>query len=282
MNHTNFIEKHWRNDLPDWVRVLAAECDRKSPGVVGKKIGVTSFVVCLVLRQKFTGSWETIEAAVESNYMETNQVDTLVISLDFIELATKSWGDDLPEWVRVLATECDLTNQSKVGKKLNYSGSMISQVLRKKYKGNLAAIESAVRGQLLQATVDCPVLDAILSSTCLENQRKPFSAASPQRVQLYHACNGGCPHKVNAGKKGSYRDYLKKAQESWGSDLPSWVESLAKFCMKSSLAYVSDRIGYSLAAISLVLNNKYSGDINAVKEAFNTSINRAINVKIEE
>lgn len=272
MSYTNIAEKQWGPGLPDWVRLLAAECDAKTPGAAGKQIGLTSDVVSLVLSHKYKGNWADVESSVERILID-NQTNQQTNTSNYSKLSILHWGANLPNWVEVLATECDLSNQSTVGKKLGYSGSMVSQVLRKKYKGNLAAVESAVRGNLLQETVNCPVLDSILSSTCLENQRKPFSASSPQRVQLYHSCNGGCPHKVNPAKSGSYRDYLKKAKAAWGDDVPEWIESLAKYCMKSSLAYLSDRIGYSLASISLVLNNKYNGDINAVKEAFNTSIN---------
>lgn len=116
-----------------------------------------------------------------------------------IERARAAWGDALPDWVRVLAEQCDASSQAKVAKRVGYSPATVSYVLKARYAGDMRAVEKAVRGAFMAATVDCPVLGALPSNTCLENQRRPFAATNHIRVQLYRACHGGCPHSKKAG-----------------------------------------------------------------------------------
>lgn len=104
------------------------------------------------------------------------------------------WGDQAPEWVTALAQECDKTSQAKVARRLHYSGSTINQVLAKKYVGRLDIVQKKVEGAYLHRTVDCPILGELALDACLDHQSKPFAATNAQRVMLYRACRGGCPH----------------------------------------------------------------------------------------
>jgi len=107
--------------------------------------------------------------------------------------ANASWGESVPDWVVVLAQECDESNQKKVSALLDYSPAVVNTVLKNTYNGDLRAVEQAVRGALLGANVDCPVLGDVPAHHCLTNQRLPFASTNSQRVRLYKACRV-CQH----------------------------------------------------------------------------------------
>lgn len=110
--------------------------------------------------------------------------------------ATAAWGEDMPDWIGLLAELSDQTSQVQVGKEIGYSGSVISSVLKRSYSGDLGAVEKAARGRFMALTVTCPVLGEIAANVCLEHQKRAvrFSHASSHRVQIAKACRGGCPH----------------------------------------------------------------------------------------
>lgn len=98
-------------------------------------------------------------------------------------------------WRQTLADQCTAAgNQRAVARVIGYSAAVVSQVLRGTYKGDTGAVEAAVRGAFMGATVECPVLGPLAQNRCLEEQRRPLLTTSPQRVQLYRACRGGCRH----------------------------------------------------------------------------------------
>lgn len=109
------------------------------------------------------------------------------------EKVAERWGDEAPEWVVLLAEECDRTSQSAVARLLSYSQSVVSGVLANTYRGDLGAVEQAVLGALLHVTVQCPVAGQLAAHQCLEYQRLPFRATNAQRVRLYKACRD-CPN----------------------------------------------------------------------------------------
>lgn len=112
----------------------------------------------------------------------------------FVDVAQAAWGEATPDWVRILAEEVDRTTQTATAKRLGYSSSVVSQTLGKSYAGDLSSVEQAVRGALMGATVECPVLGEIGRDMCLDEQRMPAAATSAMRMQLWRACRAGCPH----------------------------------------------------------------------------------------
>lgn len=108
--------------------------------------------------------------------------------------ARSAWGDDMPVWVMALARSCDANSLSQVGTSVGYSSAALSQTINRKYRGDIAAVEKAVRGVLLAERLDCPVLGLIPANDCLSHQRKTFSTANPQAVRLARAC-ATCPHR---------------------------------------------------------------------------------------
>jgi hypothetical protein len=113
-----------------------------------------------------------------------------------LNTATEFWTDGLPEWVLVLATACDRSSQNVVAKKLGYSASVISAVLKCSYKGAYTAVEKTIRGKLMAETLDCPVLGDLQQDICLRHQKTALhlNPTSSLRVQLAKACRGGCVH----------------------------------------------------------------------------------------
>lgn len=111
-----------------------------------------------------------------------------------IQKARTAWGDELPDWVHALATECSATSQKAAAGRIGYSPAVVNTVLARTYKGDLTAVQQAVEGALLSATVMCPVAGDIPSHVCLEYQRRPLVPTNSQRVRMFRACRSGCPH----------------------------------------------------------------------------------------
>lgn len=114
--------------------------------------------------------------------------------------AFKAWVAPIPDWVLVLAQACDKSSQGKVGARLGVSAAVVNQVLGNSYKGRTDRIETRVRGELMRETVECPVLGAISTRDCQDNQARKFRATNPTRVKLYQTCPT-CPNREGACSK---------------------------------------------------------------------------------
>ncbi|WP_041529055.1 hypothetical protein [Pelagibacterium halotolerans] len=106
--------------------------------------------------------------------------------------AVLAWGD-APDWIVELAVLVDQVGLKAAGARVGYSAGAISQVINRKYAGDIGAVEREVRAAVLAPTVECPVLDTISREDCLSYQAKPFSSASARSALLHHACKT-CPH----------------------------------------------------------------------------------------
>ena len=112
-----------------------------------------------------------------------------------LELARSCWGDAIPDYVVVLAEECGRSTQSAVAKRLNRSATLVSNVLRNKYTGDMAAVEDVVRGVFMGRCVTCPALGQISTAACRDWQAKgrTFGNENSERVRMFKACRK-CPH----------------------------------------------------------------------------------------
>ncbi len=110
--------------------------------------------------------------------------------------ARAAWGDRLPDWVEALARACDGESQGKVGLRIGYSAAVVNQVVGNDYRGDMAAVERAVRGAFLGLSVECPVLGEISTVACRGHQARSFQAASSNsvKVRLFRTCPS-CPHR---------------------------------------------------------------------------------------
>ena len=111
-----------------------------------------------------------------------------------VAMATAAWGGAPPGWVLALARESDEGSQKWAGLRIKYSPGVVNAVLKKKYKGNLKRVQTAVEGALMAATVECPVVGEIGADKCLQIQRQALAPTNPERVKLWRACRGGCRH----------------------------------------------------------------------------------------
>ena len=109
-----------------------------------------------------------------------------------LERARRCWGETTPDWVAGLARECMASSQNKVAAKLDRSASLVSNVLRNRYSGNMAAVEELVRGVYLSETVACPALGALPLHECSAWRAKArsFRNTNTLRVRMYRACHG--------------------------------------------------------------------------------------------
>lgn len=112
--------------------------------------------------------------------------------------AIERWTPAPPDWIAALARACDAAkSQKKVAERLGISSAMVNQAIGNAYAGNLANLEQRVRGELMAATVACPVLGDISTRDCLDHHSRKFAATNPQRRMLARACPG-CPHNTKA------------------------------------------------------------------------------------
>lgn len=60
----------------------------------------------------------------------------------------------------------------------------------------------------------------------------------------------------------------KRARMSWGDDIPDWVLGLARECDRSSQNKVAKRMGYSAAALSSIIGNRYKADLEKIESVY--------------
>lgn len=121
-----------------------------------------------------------------------------VSPVDYLDKAREAWGDP-PDWVIALAEEATRSGAAETAKRLQYSASVVSQVLGRKYGpygkgGDIDKFEAVVRGALMGSMVDCPVLGEIRRDQCRHEQGRPFSASNSTRAHLRRACRT-CPNR---------------------------------------------------------------------------------------
>lgn len=114
-----------------------------------------------------------------------------------LSIAGAHW-DELPDWVKALADECDLTSQNQASRRLGYSASVVSNVLRNTYAGSMAAVEDTVRGTLMNEEIACLGLGKINKRDCRDwrKRSRDYTPHNALYVTMFRACNR-CP--VNKG-----------------------------------------------------------------------------------
>lgn len=102
----------------------------------------------------------------------------------------------MSEWIDALRHEANRTSQGAAAVRIGYSPAVVNQVLKGTYKGDLSRVEEAVRGAIMGAMVECPVIGEIPRNRCIDHQRRSsFAATNPLRVQLYRSCPV-CPNRT--------------------------------------------------------------------------------------
>lgn len=103
--------------------------------------------------------------------------------------AAAAWGDDMPAWVRLLASACDAANQRVVGERLGKSNGYISRLINRSYAGSYPEAEKIVRAAYGGEDVVCPLWGPIPLSSCLRARRRK----GPPRNQLHLQYAAACP-----------------------------------------------------------------------------------------
>lgn len=113
--------------------------------------------------------------------------------------AREAWGNNLPDWVEVLARACDESSQNKVAKQLKRSAPLVSLVIGQNYSGDMQVVEDLVRGVFMKETVTCPVHGEIGKQICRKWQTRAgkFQNVNSQYVTMFRACNN-CPNYKKA------------------------------------------------------------------------------------
>lgn len=97
------------------------------------------------------------------------------------------------EWHRELVKVAERLSQSQIAARLDVSTAMVSQVLSGKYlERRIGPFKEKFEGAFMGYCVNCPVVGELPRDKCLTFQAREFCATNPTRVQLYHACRGGC------------------------------------------------------------------------------------------
>lgn len=89
-----------------------------------------------------------------------------------IERAQLAWGDDMPRWIGILASECDKSTQPAVAAQLKKSGPYISRIINRDYAGSYDEAEKLVLARFGGDDVACPLWGDIPLSSCLRNRRR--------------------------------------------------------------------------------------------------------------
>lgn len=89
-----------------------------------------------------------------------------------------------------------LGSQPKAALALNVSVAVVNQLLQNKYAGDVAGMETRIRGQFMAETLECPVVGRLGRQTCLDYQANPMFT-NPVRSALASACPE-CPHRKDA------------------------------------------------------------------------------------
>jgi len=100
-------------------------------------------------------------------------------------------------WLTVLRESCAASSQAAVARRIDYSPTVVNQVLKGTYKGDSNAVKKAVEGALMGLSVECPVIGELPRDRCLAYQRRGFAATNPFRVALANACPT-CPNRRGA------------------------------------------------------------------------------------
>lgn len=113
--------------------------------------------------------------------------------------AQAAWGDDLPQWIILLARACDAGSQRAVADRLGKSGGYISRIVNRSYAGSYEEAETIVRATYGRDEVECPLFGAIPLSSCVRNRRRK----GPNRSQMHHLFAATCPdciHNTDGGQ----------------------------------------------------------------------------------
>jgi hypothetical protein len=106
-----------------------------------------------------------------------------------LQKAWAAWGNP-PEWVQLLAKECDRTSQREVAERLSKSGSYVNRLINRTYPASYAEAEEQVFAVIGARQVECPAFGEIPLTSCIRNRRRKGPATNTlQRTFERHCRN---------------------------------------------------------------------------------------------
>lgn len=172
-----------------WLETLRDYAAEHGQRTTGDHVGCSAATINKVLKGTYMADTKQIEARVRERLTDT--------------------------WIGALRAECTRTNQTTAAARIGVSDTTVSQVLSGSYKANTLRIERRVRGELMGAECECPVMGDVSLRVCQDVQERSLGKGSPgignpQHAAAWHACRGSgrfatkgqCPH-FNGGRKPS-------------------------------------------------------------------------------
>ncbi len=115
-----------------------------------------------------------------------------------MKIDISSWGEQPPEFIRVLATTVEKTGTRKAaGDLIGIDRASVSTLLSNTYPANTAEMEKKILA--FGSGKRCPVLGQISGDECQKKREQTFISSNPQRVALYRACSK-CEHNPMRGE----------------------------------------------------------------------------------
>lgn len=169
---------------------LADMCAATSQRITAKALDYSAATVNLVLKGKYVSNPDNLLRAVRER-------DTTA-----------------DNWLHALRQEAERTTQAAAARRIGVGDTTLSQVLSGNYAASTHRIERRVRGALMGAQCNCPVMGDVSTKVCQDVQeRRPGKGGTgignPQHAQAWFACRGQgrfakagpCPHFNTGGRQ---------------------------------------------------------------------------------
>ncbi len=98
-----------------------------------------------------------------------------------------AWGDNPPEFVRVLANVVEQEgSNAAAARRLGINRASVSTLLANKYPASTDKMAQVIMAW--SSLVQCPVQGPITGEECQKERNKPFVGSNQMRIRQYRAC----------------------------------------------------------------------------------------------
>ena len=187
----------WGGRAFDFIQALALRCDMYGLFHVARRLQIDADVLTAAIDHRYKGDHLVIERAVKTVYQRFSGLMPLAMGTANADKAHAAWYGAPPDWVLALAEACDEEgDQRYIAQRLQYSASVVSQVLGNKYRGDMRAVQMRVRGVLLGHMQQCPFFREIRMNFCLEHQRRRRDRIRDNVQRQLYGCCARCPNNL--------------------------------------------------------------------------------------
>lgn len=104
-----------------------------------------------------------------------------------LQKAWAAWGNP-PEWVQLLAKECDRTSQSAVAQLLSLTPGYVSKLINRTSPAGYDEPAQLVLSIIGKVEVDCPAFGPIPLASCIRNRRRKGPATNTLQRTFERHC----------------------------------------------------------------------------------------------